>query len=100
MSKILKGPRKQSARKIELWLYLALLTVVFVFGGSSRDDYSGLVLLRPICIVAFFYYLSRLQWHQIKMHVFVLAFSAAILTILLGLKLRVWAESVLLPYKK
>jgi len=83
MSKILKGPRKQSARKIELWLYLALLMVVFVFGGSSRDDYSGLVLLRPICIVAFFYYLSRLQWHQIKTHVFVLAFSAAMFFLLL-----------------
>jgi len=78
MSKILKGPRKLGARKIELWLFLALLIIVFVFGGSSRDDYSGLVLLRPICIVACFYYISRLQWHTIKTHAFVLAFSAAV----------------------
>lgn len=78
MSKILKRAGKLKPRRAGLWLYLALLSIVFVFGGSSRDDFSGLVLLRPICIVAFFYYLSRLQLQTIKTHVFVLAFSSAL----------------------
>lgn len=83
MSKIFRGAKSLKAEKTELWLYLLLLFVVFVFGGSSRDDYSGLILLRPICIVAFFYYLSRLKVQTIKSHAFILAFLVSILVLVL-----------------
>lgn len=83
MSKILQRAGKLKNGKVELWLYLALLAIVFVFGGSSRDDFNGLVLLRPICIVAFFYYLSRLGFQTIKIHAFVLGFSAALFGLVL-----------------
>lgn len=45
-----RQPKKQMRRSVDFWILAAFLIVVFVTGGSARDDVQSLLLLRPLSI--------------------------------------------------
>lgn len=61
----------------EFGVLCAWLVVVFLLGGSSRDDVQSLMLLRPLSVMVLVYALSRLRREHVVQHRALLALAAA-----------------------
>jgi hypothetical protein len=57
------------ARFVPLAVFLATLTAIFLLGGSARADQTGVLFLRPLCVIAVAWsavFMSREQWLSIR----------------------------------
>jgi hypothetical protein len=64
-------------------IFCVFLTVVFLLGGSSRDDVSSLIILRPVAILVCGYALSVITREQLQALRWPLALLLALVSLML-----------------
>lgn len=78
------------------WTLLVFLSLVFLMGGSGRDDVLSLILLRPLAVVALAVGLFGLTREEIRAHRGLLMFGGALIGLialhLVPLPPSIWAS--------
>jgi O-antigen ligase len=90
-----RRPTRTASRRVALLVFLGLMVLVALFGGSARAEQAGVLALRPtaVLVLAFaFWKLSRAQWLSILMPAwFLLALGGLIAVQLVPLPPGLWS---------
>jgi O-antigen ligase len=72
-----RKPEKQMRRSVDFWILAAFLVVVFVTGGSARDDVQSLLVLRPLSVLLCGWGLWRLTRDDVASYCWLFLFAGA-----------------------
>jgi hypothetical protein len=93
---LLLAPIQRNGMSAALRCFAALLVLVFLTGGGSRDDIQSLVVLRPVALLLGAYAATRItadQWRAIAVPAWLLIAIATVLTLqLIPLPPEVWTS--------